>query len=58
MNEKKDEYINGVKIQKLPTRGRPMSYKTSKWKPTLNVSANDLKALQKTIRAAEEKEKK
>jgi len=25
-----EEYINGVKIQKLPTYGKPLSYKTRK----------------------------
>lgn len=51
-----DKY-QGVKIQKIPKRGRPLSYKTSKWKPALNVSSEDLKALKKTIAASERKDK-
>lgn len=47
----------GVKIQKIATRGRPLRLKTSKWKPTLNVSNEDLRALSKTIRASEKKDK-
>lgn len=54
----KDEYINGIKIQKIPKRGRPMSIKNSKWRPVLNVSNEDLKILKKVIRKAEESEKK
>ena len=50
--------INGVKIQKIPTKGRPLSLKGSKWKPVLNVSREDLKALAKVIRKAEKKEEK
>lgn len=52
------EEINGVKIQKLPTKGRPLTLKGSRWKPTLNVSNQDLKALKDTIRASEKKEEK
>lgn len=53
----KDE-ISGVKVQRLATRGRPLSLKGSRWKPTLNVSGKDLKALKDTIRANEKKEEK
>lgn len=50
------EYIDektGVKVQVVAARGRAISFKTSKWKPRLNVSDKDLKALKKTIQASE-----
>ena len=47
-----------VKIQRLPTKGKPLSNRTSKWKPALNVSNEDLKALKKVIKASEKNGKK
>lgn len=57
MKDENKDY-QGVKIQKIPTRGRPLSYKSSKWKPQLNVSNEDLKALSKVIRKADKEGKK
>ena len=51
-----DKY-QGVKIQKIAKRGGPLGYKTFKWKPVLNASNEDLKALSKTIKASEKKVK-
>jgi hypothetical protein len=50
-----DKY-QGIKIKKIRTIGKPLSLKAAKWKPVLTVSSEDLKALKRTIRAAEKKE--
>jgi hypothetical protein len=46
------EEINGVKIQRLPTIGQPMSIKGSRWKSRITASDKDLRALKDTIKAA------
>lgn len=49
--------INGVKIQRLPTYGQPMTVKNSKWRPQLTASGADLRALRDTIKASEKRKK-
>lgn len=46
-----------VKVQKLPTIGRPLSLKGSRWKSRLTVNQEDLRALKATIKANEKARK-
>lgn len=54
-----DEYIDGVKIQRLPTYGKPLSYKTRKQRGSdqyLNVSEAEKKKLVKIAEILKEKD--
>lgn len=56
-----EEYINGVKIERLPTYGRPLSYKTRKqrgYSNSIQVTESEKKKLEKIAHVLKEKEVK